>query len=122
MLELLSDQRAAAQRARADEPHTSVREIEDLQRAGMLNQLRDMLGDQLFGTDRHIDCECACVAGKQLPVAGVVGGTNARDASGIFAEQRVHDLAGDHVHFIAVRQRNEDIDVLRASSFQRRGM
>ena len=67
----------------------------------------------------HVDGEGAILVREQLRVTRVVGGADARDARRILVEQGPHDLAGDHVHFVAVGQRDEDVGVLRARGFER---
>ena len=50
----LADERPALKRADADQPHAAIREIEHLQRAGVADQARDVLRDELLGADPHV--------------------------------------------------------------------
>ena len=69
LLELLADERAAAQRLDADQAHAAVGEVQHLQRAGILDQPHDVIGDELLGADRHVDGEGAVLVLEQLACA-----------------------------------------------------
>ena len=63
----MADERAAAIRARRDEAHFAVGELEHLQRAGEVDQLRDVVGHERGGADRDVDGNAA--RAEQLLVA-----------------------------------------------------
>ena len=102
----------------ADQAHAAVGEIEHLQRARILDQPHDVLGDELLGTDRHVDGEGAVLVREQLGVACEIGRADARDARRVLVEQAPRDLARDHVHFVAVGERDEDVGLARAGRLQ----
>ena len=104
----MADERAAAARAHADEPHAAVGEIEHLQRAGVADQALDVIGHERLGADRDVDRDA--VRPEQLLAARELARADARDASRR-AEQRERDLAGDHVDLVAVRERDDDVGV-----------
>ncbi len=118
LFQLLTDQRTALQGFDADEANAAVGEVQHLQRAGILDQVHDVLGHQLLGADRHIDGERAVLVREQLRMLGEIGGADAGDARRVFVEQAPRDLAGDHVHFVAVGQRDEDVGVACAGGFE----
>jgi hypothetical protein len=76
----MADERAAAIRARRDEANFAVGELEHLQRAGEVNQLRDVIGHERGGADRDVDGNAA--GAEQRLVGDQSAGANARDASG----------------------------------------
>ena len=57
--------------AHADQAHAAIGEIEHLQRAGILDQPHDVVGDELLGADRHVDGEGAVLVEEQLACACV---------------------------------------------------
>ena len=69
LLELLADERAAAQRLDADQAHAAVGEVEHLQRARILDQPHDVIGDELLRADRHVDGERAILVREQLAMS-----------------------------------------------------
>ena len=102
----LTHQRTSLQRADTDQPHASIRKVEHLQRAGIADQTGDVLGDQLLGTDPHIDRDA--VFAEQRLALGERGGAHARD----FLRrpvQRPSDVAGQHVDLVAVGERDQDV-------------
>ena len=115
----LSDQQSFRLRTHAGELHAAVGEVDHLQRAGVREQVRDVVGDEFLGADPHVDGEAAL--GEQLRARCVFGGADARDACWR-AIQELCDLAGDDVDLVAVGQRNQYIGVGDAGGFQYRRM
>ena len=111
----LADEQAVAVRAHADQPHPAVGEVQHLRGTRIQDQLLDVLADQLLRADAHVDRHR--VLGKQAFRDHVVGGADARDL-GWRVKQRVGDLAGDHVGFVAVGQRDDDIGIVGAGAAQ----
>ncbi len=114
-LQRLTHQRAALQGADADQPHAAVGEIQDLERAGIADQTGDVLGDQLFGADPDIDGDAAFA--EQPLLIRVIRRSNARDLLR-GAIERPGDLACQHVDFVAVGQRDQDVGAGDAGGFQ----
>ena len=54
-LELLADEQPSGLRLGGHQLDPAFREVQHLQRARVLDQPRDVLGDQLFRADQHID-------------------------------------------------------------------
>ena len=102
----LAHQGTALQGTNAHQTHPAVGEIQHLQGAGIADQPRDILGDQLFGADPDVDRDG--ILSEQLVPLGVVGGTHARDFLRS-AVQRPRDMAGQHVDLVAVGQCDENV-------------
>ena len=81
-----------------------------------------MLGDELLRADRHVDGKRRVDFRKQFAVSRVVGGADARNARGVLVEQRAHHLTRHHVHFVAVRQCDQDVGVARTGCFEDAGI
>ena len=81
-------------------------EIQHLQSAGIADQPLDVFGDELLRADEHIDRDRFFA--EELRAARVFGGADARDL-GRRAKQRVGHFAGHHVHFVAARERDDDV-------------
>ena len=80
-----------------------------------MDQLLDVIGDQFLRADAKIHRD-----GRLLPEflgGDVFGGTNTGDLRRNL-EHRVGDLAGDHVHLVAVRQRDDHVGVVGTGAFQ----
>ena len=117
-------QLAAHQQSVATGPHTdqlyaAVGEIDYLQRAGIRQQSRDVLGHELLGADPDVHREPAF--GEQLFALRVLGRTDARDLRWRSIE-RVRDLAGDDIDLVAVGQRHEDVRVGDAGRLEHVGV
>ena len=94
------------QGAYADQPHPPVGEIQHLQCAGIADQARHVLGDQLFRADPNVHRDG--ILAEQFVALGEIGGAYARDFLRR-AVQRPGDVAGQHVDLVAVGQRDENI-------------
>src|SRR6202789_482415 len=102
----LAYQGTALQGANADQAHPAVGEIQHLQGAGIADQARDVLGDQLFGADPYVHRDG--ILAEQLVPLCEVGGSHARDfLRG--AVERPRDVTGQHVDLIAVGQSDENV-------------
>ena len=113
--ELLAHQAPALVRARGHELGSSVGKIKNLQRARILDEAGDVLSNQLFGADQHVDRRV--FTGEQNLVVGVFRRPHPGDAGGRVVDG-VRNLACDHVHFIAVGHGNEQFRLLNAGSLQ----
>ena len=102
----LAHQGSALQGANADQAHPAIGEIQNLQRAGVADQARHIFGHQLFRTDPDVDGDA--VLAEQPVSFGVVGGAHPRDLLRR-AVQRPGNLARQHVDFIAVGERDENV-------------
>ena len=111
----MTDERAAAVRARRDEPHSAVGELEHLQRARETDQLRDVVRDERRRADRDVDGNAA--GAEQRFVGDQCPGADARDTRRR-AKQRQRDLAGEHVDLVAARQRDQHVGVARAGALE----
>ena len=111
----LADQQAVAIGFRADEPHPAVGKIEHLRRTGIKNELLDMRANELFGADTDVDRYR--VLFEQLVGVHVFRGANASDFRRR-AKRRIGDLAGDHVGFVGVRQRDDDVRIAGAGALE----
>ena len=100
--------------------YAAIGKIQYLKGARVGNQLSNVLGDQLFGTNNHINRNM--VASEQLfLVSEVIRGTHPRYLGGR-VEQGVCYLAGHHVDFVGVGHRNQHIGVFCACLVERIGM
>ena len=115
----LPDQQAALDRPHADQPHVAVGEVDDLQRAGVLDQLLDVVGDQLLGADPGVDRE-ADVLREQVRAGGIGRAADAGDL-GRSLEQGPGHVARDHVDLVAVGQRDQQVGVGAAGRLEHRG-
>ena len=115
----LSHEQAVAVSLYTDEADAAIREIEDLCRAGIENELFDKAANQLLGTDAHVDRDR--VLREQLVRIHVLGGADTRDL-GRRAELRVRDLAGHHVGFVGVRQRDDDVRIGGSGTLEHLGI
>ncbi len=97
----------------------AVGKIEDLQRAGVFDQSLEVIGDQLFGTDQHIDRRV--LTSEQLWMVQIIGRADTRDL-GRRTEQRIGDLTGHHVGFIGIGQGDEQLRILDAGPDEGLGM
>ncbi len=117
--ELLSDQQTAGVGLGRNQLHAAVGKIQYLQCTGVFDQPGDVLGDQLFRADQHVDR--GMLPGKKLRIVGVGGRANPRHP-GRGVEQRVGHLAGDHVDLIRVGHRDDQVGILDACTDQHLGM
>ena len=108
----LTDQQAVAIGEHANEPYTTVCEVEYLRGARVQDQLLDVLANELFGADANINRDS--VLREQILGIHVLGSTNAGDL-GRRMEKRVGNLARDHVDLVPVGQCDDDIRVIGAS-------
>ena len=83
------------------------------------------VGDELLGAHVHVDGEAAAGGRgavlrryEELGAAREVRGADARDP-GRRAKQRPRDLAGDHVDFVAVGQRDQHVGARGAGLLER---
>ena len=90
-------------------------EIEHLGCTGIEYQLLDVFADELLRADSHVDRYR--VLREQVVGAHVFRRANAGDLRRR-VEQRVGDLAGDHVGLVGVGQRDDDVRIVRAGAAQ----
>ena len=101
-------QSAAA--ADADQPHPVVGERDAIGGARHLEPQRDRARDLDLGRDDHVDRHMLA-AEQVLPAALQIALlADARDL-GRHVEQRMRDLAGDHVDLVGVRHRDQHVGV-----------
>ena len=117
-LDLLIDQAAIAQRTCANQANPAVSEVQHLEGAGIADQLFNMRGDQLFGTDEQIDWHR--VLRKQLlwvlfmyMRADVLA---LRSSVGGRLKTGIGHLAGDHIDFVTTGQRDHHVGVFGAGA------
>ena len=111
----LADQQAITISFHADEAHTTVSKIENLRRPGIQDELLNVLTHQLFGADTHVDRDrvlCKQVFG--IHVFRRANTSNLRWR----VEQRVGHLAGDHVGFVGVGERDDNVSIIRAGAIE----
>ena len=123
--QLLSDQQPALHGAHSYQPDAAAREVDDLQRTWIADQAPDVRGDQLLGTDVHVDGEAAAVGRRsvrrryeEIGAAREVRGTDARNARRRAVERPRH-VAGDHVDLVAVGQRDQHVGARGAGLLER---
>ena len=116
---LMTDQRTAVERADRDEADLPVGELKNLKGARELEQLHDVVGNDLFRADRAVDREI--LAGEYLGMRQVVGRANACDLVRDVEHGR-RELAGNHVGFVALGYREDEIRVARPRLLQDGGM
>ena len=80
VLQRVTDQRPALEGAHCDQARLAVGELEHLQRFGKLDELGDIVGQDLLGTDRKIDAKA--VRPEHPLVGKVIGGPQAHDTRG----------------------------------------
>ena len=102
--------------------HSAVGEVEHLQRAGVFEQFLDLRHDRPFGVDEHVDGHVLAaeeLEGRFVAVGpgGVLLGADAGDLARR-PEERVADLAGHHVDFVAVGDGNQEVHVVGAGGEQ----
>jgi hypothetical protein len=117
--QLLAHQRAAVVGLDRHELNAAFREIQYLQRTGVLEQLPDVVGDHLLGVDEHVDGH---VLAAEEAFAVQVGRRADAGDLGRRAEQRVADLAGHHVDLVAGGHGNQHVRIVCAGSAQHVGM
>ena len=106
-LELLTYQQPFLVGAYRDQANLAIGEVEHLQGAGVMNQLFDVLGNELFGTDDDVDRQ-RFMSKEFLRGGGVFCGADPRNLD-MRVKKRVRHLAGDHVCFVAVGERNDHV-------------
>ncbi len=111
----LPDEQAVPVRDHADEPDTPAGKVEHLRGTGIQDQLLHVLAHQLLGADSDIDRNR--ILREQLHGVHVLGGANSGNL-GRGVEQRVRDLAGDHVDLVHVRQGDDDVGVVGAGTVE----
>ena len=97
------------------QPYPSVGEFEDLERTGIMDQVLDILGDQLFRAEPHIHRRS--FRSEQFGRIEVFGRSNSSNLC-IDAELRIRDLTSHHVDLVAVCQRDDHIGVSSARSLE----
>ena len=102
--DLLPDQRSGVVRANPDQPHPAIGKFQNLECAGIVDQLFDMLGNQLFRAQPHIDGRSFWP--EQLGCIDVFGCPNSSNFGG-GTEYRLCDLTSHHVDLIAACQRDD---------------
>ncbi len=117
--DFLPDEQAIPIGLYANQPYAAVGEIQHLRRPGIQDQLLDVGAHQLLRAYSHVDRYR--VLRKQLVGVHVFGGPNASDLGGR-SKLRVRDLAGNHVGFVHVGQRDDDIGIFRAGALQHFGV
>ncbi|RMS03035.1 hypothetical protein ALP75_204168 [Pseudomonas syringae pv. actinidiae] len=117
LAQLLTNQRPAVIGFDRDQLRLAFGEINHLERAGVLDQALDVIGDHLFRTDQHIDRNCVLV--EQTRAGQVRRFTDTRDL-GRRVKQRVGNLAGDHVGFIAAGHGDQHVGVVGTRLAQHR--
>ena len=111
----LTDQQAVTIGPDANQSHATVREIEHLRCAGVENKLFDKRTNELLRADAHIDRNR--ILGKQLVGIHILSRANACDFCGR-TKLGVGDLAGHHVGFVRVGQRDDDVGIAGTGSFE----
>ena len=119
LLQLVTHQRPAVERAHGDQADLAVGELEHLQRFRKFDQLDDVIGDDLLGTDRDIHREA--VGAEYLLVRQIIGGADTGDA-GRRVEQPGGQLARDEIGFVAARHGEDHVGVGGAGLSQYRRM
>lgn len=89
-----------------DQPHPAIGKFQNLERTGIVDQVLDIFGDQLFRAERHI--HGYSVRSKQLGHIEVFGRSNSSNLC-IDAELRMRDLTSHHIDLVAVCQRDDHI-------------
>ncbi|MNL20821.1 hypothetical protein D3C87_1420870 [compost metagenome] len=84
----------------------------------MLDQALDVVGHHLLGAYQHVDRNRFVL--KQLLLAIEVGRFAHPGDLGRRVEQRVGDLAGDHIGFVAIGHRHQHVSVVRSGLTQHR--
>ena len=112
---LLANQQPVLVDAHANQAHAAVCKFQHLQRARVEDELFDIVADELLRADAHVNRQR--ILNEQLFLVHVFSRTNACNfRRGM--KKRVRDLAGHHVGFIGVGQRDDDIGVSRAGARQ----
>jgi hypothetical protein len=93
-----------------------VSEFQDLQSLGKGDQARNVVGNDLLGTDREIDSEIAVV--EQTRLIEEIAGAQACD-TGWHIEHTVRDLAGNKIGVVALGHRNQQVGVAGTGLAQR---
>jgi len=99
--------------------YAAVGEIEDLQRARVADQTLDVFRDELLGADREVHGNGVVAEEFRAPV--IIAGADPRDLGGC-PKQRPRDLAGDHVHFVAVGQCDDQVRAAAAGGLEHGGV
>ena len=110
-----TDRRASGGRADLHQNRPPAGELADLDRRRVLDQQPDVAGDELFRADHHVDRYPALL--EQRRIGEVIGRPDARDQRR-HPEQRVGDLAGEHVGLVAVGRREQQVGVAGAGFLQ----
>ena len=119
VLQRVTDQRPALEGAHRDQARPAVGELEHLQRFGKLDELGDIVGKDLLGTDGKIHAEA--VRTEHALVGEVIGGPQAHDARG-HVEQLLRQLARHQIRLVALRHRDHEVAVLDTRLHQHRGV
>ncbi len=108
-------QQAAARDANRDHLNLSLGKIQYLQGAGVFDQALHVFAHERFRADRHVYGSAA--PGGEFGMLEVLGLAQARDLGGCL-EQRIGDLAGDEIDFIAGGDGDDEFRIARAGVFQ----
>ena len=119
-LQLLADDRSVVISLHRHQLHSAVGKIQYLERAGVGNQLLDILGYQLLRADDHIDRNV--LTAEQLFLVGQVLGRAHPGDFGGGVEQGMGHLAGHHIDLVTVGDCDQHIGVFGAGLEQGIGM
>ena len=112
-------QRPAGHRAHRDQAHQAVRELQHLQRLGVLDELADVGRHRLLGADQLVDREALAV--HQLAAVDELGAAHARDG-GRHVEAQLGHLAGHQVGLVQRRAGDQQVGVLDAGFLEHAGL
>jgi hypothetical protein len=115
LAQLVTDQRPSVVGLDPDQRHQPVGEVQDLQRARMLDQALDLAGDDRLRRDQHVDRDR--IRPEQSRIVVVTAFAHPGDL-GADPEQGRPDLAGEHVHFVGVGDRDQHLGLPRTGRLQ----
>ena len=118
-LQTMPDKRAAGVSLGGHQLSPAIGKVQHLQCARVFNQTGNMLSDQGFGADQHVNRTMFAL--EQLRVLDIFRRTNAGNSCGRVV-QSVRNLAGCHIDFITAGQRNDQIGVFYACTHQHLGV
>ena len=98
-----------------DQPHPAIGKFQNLERTGIVDQVLDIFGDQLFRAEPHIHRRS--FRSEQFGRIEVFGRSNSSNLC-VDVELRIRDLTSDHVDLVAVCQRDDHIGVSGARSLE----
>ena len=115
----LTDKKPVAIRPGANQPYSTAGEVQNLRCARIKDQLLDVLTNQLLRADTHINGNG--VLREQVFGVHVFRRANTSDL-GRRVKQGVSHLARDHVRFVGVGQRDNDIRIVGTCPIQNVGV